>query len=350
MSYTIKGKTIGMFSDIHIGLSQDSPMWHEEMLKIANWIRDEYQKLGINDIIIPGDVFHNRSEISVNTISIAKTFFNILKDFRIFISTGNHDCYYKDRSDINSISMFDGWNNIIIVDKDPILLKYKNKTISIVPWGVPIENIPISDICFGHFEIQSFYMNTFKVCEHGMESKNILKKSPFVISGHFHNKDDRSYEKGRILYLGSPYQQNFGDIDQVRGIYTLDLDSNSTVFIENTISPKHFKINFSSLKQNTDIKSLETNISKNIISFIVDEDSTNEKINDLSELFKKLNPLQFRIDYKSSELKNVENSKDSEYTMIDMEETIEDYVNSIDIEHKKEVINYLLETYKTIIK
>ena len=36
--------------------------------------------------------------------------------------------------------------------------------------------------------------------------------------------------------------------------------------------------------------------------------------------------------------------------MIDMEETIEDYVNSTDIEHKKQVIDYLIETYKTITK
>ena len=47
MTYTIKGKTIGMFSDLHIGLSQDNPMWHQEMIKLANWVRDEYQKIGI---------------------------------------------------------------------------------------------------------------------------------------------------------------------------------------------------------------------------------------------------------------------------------------------------------------
>ena len=82
--YTIKGKNIGMFSDIHIGLSHDSTIWHQEVLKLANWIKETYESLGINDIIIPGDIFHNRSEISVNTISVAKLFFDTLKDFRIF--------------------------------------------------------------------------------------------------------------------------------------------------------------------------------------------------------------------------------------------------------------------------
>lgn len=350
MNYTIKGKIVGMFSDIHIGIMQDNPMWHSEILKIAEWIKEEYQKLGINDIIIPGDIFHNRSEISVNTISVANSFFKILKDFKIYISTGNHDCYYKDSSEINSISIFEGWNNITIIDKEPVILKYKNKEISLIPWATDLEKIPNTDICFGHFEIQSFYMNTFKVCEHGLESKNILKKSPFVISGHFHNKDDRKYELGRILYLGSPYQQNFGDCEQIRGIYTLNLETEEIVFIENTISPKHIKIALSDFKKPDISSTLKKVVPNNIISFIIDDDISIEKIDLLSSAIKKLNPVMFRIDYTYEEIKNVENSKNVEYSLIDIEETIEDFVNSIDIEHKNEVISYISEIYNTISK
>jgi DNA repair exonuclease SbcCD nuclease subunit len=347
--HTIKSKKIGIFSDIHIGLGQDSQMWHEIVLNFSKWVAKTYTELGINDIIIPGDIFHNRNEISVNTLSIAKQFFDNLKDFRIYILVGNHDCYYKDRSDINSISILKGWDNIQIADTT-MMLSYNNKKISLIPWGTDITNIPESDICFGHFEIQTFYMNTYKVCEHGIESKNILEKSPLVISGHFHSKDERNYPKGKIVYVGSPYQQNFGDVDQQRGIYTLNLDTNEFVFIENKESPKHIKIFLSEIRsKKQDLEFLKTNVPNNIISFVIDEEIDTGKIDALSASIQRLSPKSFRIDYKSIEKKIIENKADTDYNIINIEKNIEDFINSIDIEYKNETNQYLLDLYKTKI-
>lgn len=343
------GKKIGIFSDIHLGLQGDSPVWHEIALDFAKWASEMFLKNGINDIIIPGDIFHNRSEIGVNTISTANKFFNYFKDFRLYISTGNHCCYYKDNSEVNSISILSGWDNITIIDKDPKILKFKNKTISLIPWGTELKDIPKTDICFGHFEIQSFYMNSFKVCEHGIESSNILEKSPLVFSGHFHSKDDRSYKKGRIVYVGSPYQQNFGDTDQERGIYIFDVESEDLKFIENTISPKHIKLSLKELKKKKEDPSfLNKAVSNNIISLIIDEEIASEKISLLSTNLQKLNPKHLRIDYKSSEDELVENSKKEEYNSVDIEKNIEDFVNSMDIDHKDDIIEYLTTVYKEI--
>jgi DNA repair exonuclease SbcCD nuclease subunit len=75
---------VGIFSDIHIGLGQNSQVWHESVLEMACWIRDVYKTNNISDIFIPGDIFHNRNEISVNTLDIGRRFFEILKDFNIF--------------------------------------------------------------------------------------------------------------------------------------------------------------------------------------------------------------------------------------------------------------------------
>lgn len=349
MSCVIKSKKIGVFSDIHIGLGQDSSTWHDIVLNFAKWVSKTYTKAGINDIIIPGDIFHNRSEISVNTLATANEFFDILKDFRIFISAGNHDCYYKDRSDVNSISLFGGWKNIVVVDKAPLLVQAGEKTISLIPWGTEIDDIPKADICFGHFEIQTFYMNSFKVCDHGIESSNLLKKSPFIISGHFHSKDERSYKNGKIVYVGSPYQQNFGDVDQVRGVYILDIESEKLEFIENKISPKHIKVYLSHLRnKKQDADFLKENVPNNMVSFIVDEEITNDKITLLTAKLQNLAPKFFRIDYKSINTDLIENSSKVDYNLIDIEKNIEDFVNSIDVQHKEDVIEYLTNTYKEL--
>ncbi len=349
MSCVIKSKKIGVFSDIHIGLGQDSSTWHDIVLNFAKWVSKTYTKAGINDIIIPGDIFHNRSEISVNTLATANEFFDILKDFRIFISAGNHDCYYKDRSDVNSISLFGGWKNIVVVDKTPLLIQAGEKTISLIPWGTEIDDIPKADICFGHFEIQTFYMNSFKVCDHGIESSNLLKKSSLIISGHFHSKDERSYKNGKIVYVGSPYQQNFGDVDQVRGVYILDIESEKLEFIENKVSPKHIKVYLSHLRnKKQDADFLKESVPNNMVSFIVDEEITNDKITLLTAKLQNLAPKFFRIDYKSINTDLIENSSKVDYNLIDIEKNIEDFVNSIDVQHKEDVIEYLTNTYKEL--
>jgi DNA repair exonuclease SbcCD nuclease subunit len=346
MIYNIKSKNIGVFSDIHIGLGQDSPMWHKSVLEFAEWVKELYSQKGINDIIIPGDIFHNRNEISVNTLNIAKEFFSILKDFRIFISTGNHDCYYKDRSDVNSISMLDGWDNIVIIDKKPIIISADNKTISLIPWGTELNDIPKSDICFGHFEIQSFYMNSFKVCDHGFESQTLLDKSPLVLSGHFHKRELRKYDKGKILYIGSPYQQNFGDTGDDRGVYILNTETEKIEFFENEVSPKHIKISLNSLQcGKQDSQYLKDNVPDNIVSFIIDKNIEPEKIPLLSSKIQNLGPKFFRIDYKLTNNDTDLSSDNIEYTAIDIPKSIKDFVESLEVPHKDDIVNYLDTLY-----
>ena len=41
----------------------------------------------------------------------------------------------------------------------------------------------------------------------------------------------------------------------------------------------------------------------------------------------------------------MDNNKNIEYSLIDIEETISDFVQSIDIDHKNEVISYISEIY-----
>lgn len=335
---------IGSFSDIHIGLYQDNPIWHDISLKFAEKVSSFYKKEGIKDIIIPGDIFHNRSEISVRTIHTAKRFFDYFKDFNIIISAGNHDSFFKEKAEVNSICIFDGWSNITIVDKRPHIIETSNgTTVSLIPWGTSVEDIPKTDICFGHFEINTFYMNTYRVCEKGENSTNLLEKSPFVISGHFHKKDHRTYKNGQILYLGSPYQHNFGDYGDDRGYYTIDLDSKSFDYYSNNFSPKFIKINKDSLIK----KTIKDDLKNNFVHLSLDSSIKNEDVGKILTKLKSYNPNDIRIEYQ-----NVEEEKTTEksYDSIDILENIYEYVQTLDIECKNEVVNYLTEVYNNINK
>lgn len=345
----IKANKIGCFSDIHIGLYQDSPIWHNISLDFAKWASKKYLESGINDIIILGDVFHNRTEISVSTLDVAKKFFDYFKDFNVYILAGNHDSFYKDNSKVNSISIFDGWNNIKVIDKEPFLLKIANKQTVLVPWGTSYDDITNCDIVFGHFEIVSFYMNSYKVCEHGLTSENLFKKAKVIMSGHFHKKEHRTYNSGEIIYLGSPYQQNYGDSLDDRGIYIYEVNENKLSFIQNDISPKHKKISIKKiLSGEIDTEYLKQNITKNHISLVVDAKIDDEKVILLKGKLQKLEPETLRIEYLDTKSSDQLNSNLTDIEAVDLMKDIENYVMSLDIKDKKEVVSYVKEIYNNL--
>lgn len=347
--YNIKNNKIGIFSDIHLGLGQDSSIYHKISLDFAKWASETFLNKGISDIIIPGDIFHNRNEISVNTLSVANSFFEYFKDFRVFISTGNHDCLLKNKSDVNSISIFNGWSNIKIIDKNFELISYKNKKLCLVPWGLDLNQIPKTDICIGHFEITTFNMNSYKICDHGIKSESLLQKANLIISGHFHTKQSRSYKNGKIVYLGSPYQQNFGDCNEERGIYTLDLDTDEFEFIENVISPKYYKISASKyIKDEKYCKNIDNLCNNNILSLIIDDKMSPEDILSIKDKVNKNNPQTVRVDYENNDNEFEQNTNQTEYDSSNILKSIEDFIVNLDIENKKEVEEYIKELYNKL--
>lgn len=352
MNNIIKTNKIGLFTDLHIGLNQDSDFWHGVALNFGKWCSETFNSKGISDIFICGDVFHNRSDLSLKTIDTAKKFFDLFKDFHLYIVVGNHDCWKKDQSDINSVTLLSEWSNITVIDKEPKLLASKNKkTISFIPWATPIENIPKSDICIGHFDIQSFYMNGFKLSEKGFKSEELFEKSTLIISGHYHKKQERDYKNGKIVYLGSPYQHNFGDILDQRGVHILDLDTLNFEFLEYTDSPKHYKILLSDiLNKKINVKNLKEILPKNIIKFIIDEDIDFTKKTELISKLKNMNPANFVLDYYLSEKTNLNVDILSISDKFNIEDTFKTYIENMDISSKEELLEYVTKVYNKIKK
>jgi DNA repair exonuclease SbcCD nuclease subunit len=337
------------FSDVHIGVHQNNAFWLNVTQKFITWVKDKLTKEGIQDIILCGDLFHYRDEISVSTIHAASEFLEQLKEFNIIMLVGNHDAYYKDRSDVNSLTPFSGWSNIQIISQVKTSENF-NQTLTFVPWGTSMQHIPESDIIFGHFEIESFKMNSHKICDKGINASDLLAKSKLVVSGHFHLRDERKYSNGTILYLGSPYQMDFGDVDNVKGIYLLDLKTKKYEFIENGDYPKHVKINLSDLIKE---KGLSENVKKlftnNITKFIIDKNITADEIDFLLNKLASLKPITITVDYVANFNKfDVQNDNHTDLSGVDIPKAIEDFVNMLEINNKKEIIDYTVELYKKI--
>jgi DNA repair exonuclease SbcCD nuclease subunit len=338
-----------VISDLHLGVHTNSAVWHEIAINWANWLAKELSRKNIKDIIFCGDWHHNRSEISVNTLQVSADILDILKDFNIIAITGNHDLYYKHRTDVNSLSIYKGRKNITIFD-NPYTLEAFDRTITLCPWNTNPADIPNSDIIFGHFEIETFKMNSYKVCEEGIKIKDLLQKASIIISGHFHTRHEKTFGSGTILYCGNPFQMDFGDLDNTKGYYILDLDTLEYEFNENVISPQYKKIHLSELVQlgtiDSSVRAIFTN---NIVKLKIDKNITQEDIDVLINKLTQLKPLNLTLDYDINFNKIGAERLEKDLSGIDIPAAIEEFVNLLDTQNKKEILSYTLELYNKCI-
>ena len=324
-----------IISDLHLGCHCDSEHWHNITLEWGRWLKNDLELNNIDNITICGDFFDNRNEIGVKTISVAGELMDILRDFNITMITGNHDLFYKNRNDVNSISIFEGRTNITIIN-ELTLDKIGDKHIMYIPWGSDISKAPTADIIFGHLEINGFKMMPGRVAEGVTPPTDLTSLAPLVFSGHFHLREERKYKSSEIIYVGSPYQINWGEATNNPGYYILDIDNLSYTFHENTISPRHIKMTTKRLKLN--------NISGNIIKVEIDASIGEDKIEEIKSKVFSNNPLEVQFD-----ILRTEPSLDGNVTYslnVDIAEVMMDFVDKLEVEEfKNEVKDKLIELY-----
>lgn len=341
----INQSKVAVISDLHLGVHTNSPRWHEISVEWANWLTKELKAKGITDIIFCGDWHHNRSEISVNTLQVSADILDILSDFSIVILIGNHDIYYKHRTDVHSLSILKGRSNITVIDTVRVVEQFGRK-LTFCPWNTSVSDIPECDTIFGHFEIESFSMNGSKVCEDGLKIKDLISRAPLTISGHFHTRHEKKYKKGTILYCGNPFQMDFSDANNSKGYYILDLKTNNYEFIENIISPRYVKLTLGEIAYNNytadDLRSL---FKGNFVKVKVDKSIT---VDDMTLLTRKLSLLQ--PEHLATEYDVIMSDEPSftnkDLSGINIEEAIEEFINILDVENKKDILQYTVELYK----
>lgn len=323
-------------SDLHLGLKNHSEKWHGTAKDYFHWLKTELTKQGITDIWFLGDWFHHRQDIAVNTLQCCSDILDSMRDFNIKMIAGNHDSFLKDSAEVNSISLFKGFKNIEVMNRYTTH-KIDGNVFSFCPWGTTIEQIVPSHAIFGHFEITSFNMNSFKVCEHGMFSGDLLNKSSLVFSGHFHQRDDRNYDNGRIIYIGNTFEHDWNDYNNTKGYYVFDTKTLLYSFHENTVSPRHVLIT-----DVADIKQGKNNICKFSFKAGVSQKEIDET---MIRIQKETDAFELTV-YFEKTLKKVNETLSKETAADSMETIFENYINVITTKSPKEKLkSYISNLY-----
>lgn len=234
-----------VFGDIHLGLKQNSRQHLEDCDRYIDWFIAEARARDCETCIFLGDWNHHRASISVTTMnSSIRNLKKLNAAFDIvYFMVGNHDLYYKDRRDLNSIEYARDLENFVFVDE-----VLEQDGVALVPWLVADEWKQIRKIkcryMFGHFELPNFMMNALVAMpDHGGLNTNHLGGPEYVFSGHFHKRQF----KNNIHYIGNAFPHNYADVgDDDRGAMFLEWDS-EPVYVNWTECPKYRVIKLSKL-------------------------------------------------------------------------------------------------------
>ena len=307
----INGKTL-VFTDCHLGLRNGSVgrlntaiVVFRQMLKT---IRDE----GVSNVLFVGDAFHDRKSIDVNVLNAGSRLFSAMASLcDVYMVVGNHDCFYKTTTNVSSVNIFGENPRMHIVGATEEVLMNGQRCL-LVPWLGDVSVYPKGtfDLMFGHFDIGVDYLVAAYVEEHGRENitneglaavlskdsliaekvgdggidagvvssgkpsasligdfVDVVKEGGTVYSGHIHNHRE-FYTRGRkFVFIGSPYQQTFGEIGSVDGYYVLD-EHNEATFHPSEGVPVHVKVRMSDVMKagidKYDFSFVEGNIVKRV--------------------------------------------------------------------------------------
>lgn len=253
---------LGILGDIHFKNCK-TEIEKTYRSKVLDFVANTLQEKNVETIIQLGDFFNDRKHLDMQVLEdVIKDYQYYFSDFQHFYClAGNHDVYYKTKNCVNSIkhlsSFFDNFEHIQSCVEIP-------KIGLVVPWLNENNNEAFLKACeektykycFGHFEINGFAKIK------GFDENNGLSSSLFhsfqkTFSGHFHLTQD----KNNICYVGSLFQNDKNDINDIKRIMILDTDTDE---IEEVRIPfelfKRITINEESELNVDSLKSLEGHI------------------------------------------------------------------------------------------
>lgn len=229
---------------------------------------------------------------------------------------GNHDLFNKNSTDVNSINIFRDNSRIHVIDK-PIEASLNGKYALLVPWLSDLSGFKVEsyDFLLGHFDISSKFLIASYAQEHSkavhasseaaseidsdlmLESSgsskpeellgnfiDLAKRGGTVFAGHIHQHKEMVVRGRNFIFVGSPYEQNLGDIGCTCGFYELDEQCNYA-FHEIDGLPKHVKFVCSKIMEagidNYDFSAARGNIVQKVYDIDIsmeDDLKVNQKI------------------------------------------------------------------------
>jgi hypothetical protein len=207
-----------VFTDIHFGLKSNSTQHNEDCLNFVKWATTKAKEQGCETCMFLGDWHNNRASLNIVTLNYS---LQALEHMNANFIPGNHDLYYRDKRDIQSVEWAKHLPNVEICND-----WVSDGNVTIAPWlcGDDHKRIPklTGKYMFGHFELPGYLMNAqIEMPDHGEVQREHFTGFEHVFTGHFHKRQT----KKNITYIGNCFPHNYADAgDDERGMMILEWD------------------------------------------------------------------------------------------------------------------------------
>ena len=214
-------KKAAVFTDIHFGLKSNSQLHNEDCLNFVKWATAKAREEGCETALFLGDWHNNRASINIVTLNYSlQALEHLNANFdQVYFIPGNHDLYYRDKRDIQSVEWARHLPNVRICND-----WFSDGDVTIAPWLVGDDYKRVSKLktkyVFGHFELPHFYMNAMvQMPDHGEVKREQFSGVEQVYTGHFHKRQTHN----NITYIGNCFPHNYADAgDDDRGLCIIE--------------------------------------------------------------------------------------------------------------------------------
>lgn len=216
-------KKAAVFTDIHFGLKSNSVTHNEDCLQFVKWAVAKAKEEGCETCFFLGDWHNNRAAINILTLNYSlKALEHMNANFdNVYFIPGNHDLYYRDKRDVQSVEWAKHLPNVHICND-----WFSEGDVTVAPWLVGDDHRKLlkkkGKYCFGHFELPGYYMNAMvQMPDTGEAKREDFINFESVFTGHFHKRQSAN----NITYIGNCFPHNYADAgDDERGMMILEWD------------------------------------------------------------------------------------------------------------------------------
>ena len=343
---------IGLITDTHYNFRKANKPFHEYFAKFYDEIFfPTLKKNKIKTVIHLGDAFDSRKGVDYWALDWAKE--NVYDRFQdlgitVYNIVGNHDAYYKNSNEINSIdTLLQQYYNVVRVSKPAEYIIEGMKSV-LLPWictdnekeTFELLEETEAKVVFGHLELNGFTVYPGQYQQEGLDKK-VFQKFDRVYSGHYHTRSD----DGKIFYLGNPYQMFWNDVNDKRGFHIFDTDDYKLDYYQNphTMFERVYY-------ENNNPKDFDASyLTDKMVKIVVRQRDDYKMFDKFVDSIVKVNPLELKI------IENVDvYDEDVNCDEIPTEDTLsilDKYVEESEFELDKNTIKKLLrEFYKEALE
>ena len=232
---------LAILNDTHCGIRNSSEIFLNNAGEFYEKVFfPECEKQGVTQIVHLGDYYDHRKYVNFKALNHnRKVFLNEIRKrgMSMDIIPSNHDTFYKNTNDLNSLKELLGhFMNEINIVMEPTVMEYGSLRMALLPW-ICSDNYEKSmdfvanckaDWLGGHLELNGFDMMQGVKNTHGM-SADIFKRFELVLTGHFHTAS----RQDNIWYLGSQMEFFWSDAHDPKFFHIIDTETRQVEKIRN---------------------------------------------------------------------------------------------------------------------